>query len=152
MRDGSNMTEQIMGPSNVMRSRVSSKGWVVIPAALRRRYRLKAALKVKEILARARDKDAAVFLSLINLVEIICTVERKLGWNTARETLQDVLSPIQMAEATMERVLSARIEASLPISYADTFAVALAQEKGATVITGDPEFKRVESTVNVLWL
>jgi AbrB family looped-hinge helix DNA binding protein len=30
-----------MDPSNVMQSKVSSKGWVVIPAALRRRYRLK---------------------------------------------------------------------------------------------------------------
>ena len=29
-----------MGPSKVMKSKVSSKGWVVIPAALRRRYRL----------------------------------------------------------------------------------------------------------------
>ncbi len=30
-----------MDPSNVMQSKVSSKGWVVIPAAIRRRYRLK---------------------------------------------------------------------------------------------------------------
>jgi AbrB family looped-hinge helix DNA binding protein len=30
-----------MGASNVMQSKVSTKGWVVIPAALRRRYRLK---------------------------------------------------------------------------------------------------------------
>jgi AbrB family looped-hinge helix DNA binding protein len=29
-----------MGSSNVMQSKVSTKGWVVIPAALRRRYRL----------------------------------------------------------------------------------------------------------------
>ncbi len=113
-----------------------------------------AALKVKEILKRAQDNDAVVFISLINLGETIYTVERKLGWNTARETLQDVLTlPIQLGEVTMERVLSAaRIKASFPISYADTFAVALAQEVTATVITGDPEFKRVESIVEVLWL
>ncbi len=30
-----------MGSSNVMQSKVSTKGWVVIPAALRKRYRLK---------------------------------------------------------------------------------------------------------------
>lgn len=30
-----------MGSSNVMKAKVSTKGWVVIPAALRRRYRLK---------------------------------------------------------------------------------------------------------------
>jgi len=113
-----------------------------------------AALKVKEILKQAQDGGAVVFLSLINLGEIIYTVERKLGQNTARETLHDLLTlPIQMAEVTMDRVLSAsHIKASFPISYADAFAVALAQETAATVVSGDPEFKRVESVVNVFWL
>jgi predicted nucleic acid-binding protein len=113
-----------------------------------------AALKVKEIFKLARDKDALVFLSLINLGETIYTVERKLGWNTAREILQDVLTlPVRLGEVTMGRVISAaRIKASFPISYADTFAVALAQEMAATFVTGDPQFKRVESEVDVLWL
>jgi predicted nucleic acid-binding protein len=113
-----------------------------------------AGLKVKEILERARDNDAAVFLSLINLGETIYTVGRKLGWDTARETLGDLLMlPMQMGEVTMERVLSAaRVKSGLPISYADAFVVGLAQELSATVVTGDPEFKRVESMVNVLWL
>jgi ribonuclease VapC len=113
-----------------------------------------SALKVKEIIKRAQDSDAVVFLSLINLGEIIYTIGRRLGWDSAHKTLKIALMlPIQIGEVTMERVLSAaRIKASLPISYADAFAVALAQEMAATVITGDPEFKRVESTVNVLWL
>ena len=39
--DDSGIEGQIMDPSKVMRSKVSSKGWVVIPPELRRRYRLK---------------------------------------------------------------------------------------------------------------
>ena len=113
-----------------------------------------AALEVKEILRQARNEDAVVLLSLINLGEIIYTVERKLGQEISRETLQDVLTlPIKMTEITIDRVLSAaHIKANFPISYADAFAVALAQEMAATVVTGDPEFKRVESLINVLWL
>jgi predicted nucleic acid-binding protein len=113
-----------------------------------------AALKVKEILKQALNGKAAVFLSIINLGEIIYTVERKLGRDTSRETLHDVLTlPLQVAEVTMDRVLSAaHIKATFPVSYADAFAVALAQETAATVVTGDPEFKRVESLVSVLWL
>ena len=113
-----------------------------------------AALEVKEILRQARNEDALVLLSLINLGEIIYTVERKLGRDISRETLQDVLTlPISVTEITMDRVLSAaHIKANFPISYADAFTVALAQEMAATVITGDPEFKRVESLVDVLWL
>jgi predicted nucleic acid-binding protein len=113
-----------------------------------------AALKVKEILKQARNEDAVVFLSLINLGEIIYTVERKLGRDVAQGILHDVFSlPIQVTEVTMDRVMSAaRVKASFPVSYADAFAVALAQETAATVVTSNPEFKRVESLVNVLWL
>ncbi len=113
-----------------------------------------ASLKVKEKLKQARDKDAEVFLSLINLGEIVYTVEGKLGEDTSREILQDVLTlPIEIAEVTMERVLSAaHIKGRFPISYADAFAVALAQEMTATLITGDPEFKRVESLVTIMWI
>ena len=113
-----------------------------------------ASLKVKEVLKQVRDGDAEVFLSLINLGEIVYTVERKLGEDTSREVLQDVLTlPIEIAEVTMERVLSAaHIKGRFPISYADAFAVALAREMSATLITGDPEFKRVESLVKIIWL
>jgi len=44
------------------------------------------------------------------------------------------------------------LQGRFPISYADAFAVALAQEMTATLITGDPEFKRVESRVTIMWL
>ncbi len=113
-----------------------------------------ASLKVKETLKLARDRDAQVFLSLINLGEIVYTVERKLGEDTSREVLQDVLTlPIEISEVTMERVLSAaHIKGKFPISYADAFAVALAQEMTATLVTGDPEFRRVESLVKIMWL
>jgi predicted nucleic acid-binding protein len=38
------------------------------------------------------------------------------------------------------------------MSLADCFAAALAQQKGAAVYTGDPEFKAVEGEVKVVWL
>jgi predicted nucleic acid-binding protein len=47
---------------------------------------------------------------------------------------------------------AARLKARHTISYADAFAVALAQELGAPVVTGDREFEHVESLVEVLWL
>jgi ribonuclease VapC len=113
-----------------------------------------AALKVKEILKQARKEEAVVHLSLINLGEIVYIVERKLGGDTALEILRDVQSlPIKVAEVTMDRVLSAaHIKASFPVSYADAFAIALAQETAGTVVTGDPEFERVESFIKVVWL
>jgi len=61
--------------------------------------------------------------------------------------------PVEFEDATMERILAAaHVKAHHAISYADAFAVSLAQEFDATIATGDPEFKQVESLVHVLWL
>ena len=43
-------------------------------------------------------------------------------------------------------------KASFPDSYADAFAVGLAQETTAEVVTSDPEFRQDESMVSVVWI
>ena len=60
--------------------------------------------------------------------------------------------PITFFEASEERILAAAwIKASHAISYADSFAVQLAQELKAALVTGDPEFEVVKD-LQVLWL
>ena len=110
--------------------------------------------KVKELLKQAKAGETMTYLSLINLGEVIYTTGRKLGNDRAREILDDIMHlPIQLAEVTMARVLAAaQIKTQYPISYADAFAVALSQELKATIVTGDPEFKQVESLVTLFWL
>lgn len=110
--------------------------------------------KVKDLLKEAKASDVQILLSVINLGEVLYVIERKLGYETAMNTLKDILRlPIQVAEVPLERVLAAaHIKAQYAIAYADTFAVALAQELEATIVTADPEFKRVESLVDILWL
>jgi len=109
---------------------------------------------VKDLLKRARADNILAFLSWINLGEIVYNVGRKLGDTAAAEILTDLFQlPIQLAEATPERILAAaQVKAHHAISYADAFAVALAQELEATLVTGDPEFKQIESLIPVLWL
>ena len=38
------------------------------------------------------------------------------------------------------------------MSYAGCIAAALAQQTGATVLTGDPEFQQVEALIGIEWL
>lgn len=111
-------------------------------------------LKVKDLLKQARTGEALAFLSLINLGEIVYNVGRRRGDAAAVEVVQDIARlPIQLAKTTLDRVLAAAyIKAYHAVSYADAFAVALAQELDATVVTGDPEFKQVESLVKIGWL
>jgi len=47
---------------------------------------------------------------------------------------------------------AAEIKAQYAISYADCFAAATAEKLSASIITGDPEFKKVESLVSVDWI
>ena len=44
------------------------------------------------------------------------------------------------------------LKLGFPISYADAFAVATAIRMNAAIVTGDPEFRRVEQLVTVNWL
>lgn len=38
------------------------------------------------------------------------------------------------------------------ISFADCFAAAVAENKKATLVTGDPEFKQLENELSIAWL
>jgi len=110
--------------------------------------------KAKDLLKRASAEKVATFLSLINLGEIIYITERKLGRDTAENTFEDILRlPIELTEASMDRVLTAaHVKARYAISYADAFVVSLAKELEATIVTADPEFKKVKSLASILWL
>ncbi len=109
---------------------------------------------VQGLLENARDNQLMLALSMINLGEVYYVIYREKGEVRAEEILKDLRElPIQLYAATDERVLAAaRIKANHPVSYADAFAAGLAQELGATLVTGDPEFKSVESMVDLFWL
>ena len=112
------------------------------------------AARVRAVLKAASLGRAQVFVSAINLGELVYITERERGLVQAQMALNAVEQlPIQILEATRERVLAAaHIKASHAISYADAFVVAAAQEMGATILTGDPEFRTVEGLVPVEWL
>ncbi len=110
--------------------------------------------RVAELLAQARTSNEPVRLSLINWGEIFYIVEREQGAQVAKELIQDIEKlPIALAEVSRARVeAAAHIKSKYPVSYADSFAIALAQELGATIVTGDPEFNAVTKVVSILWV
>ena len=110
--------------------------------------------QVTALLREAERETTRVFMSLIGLGEMAYIVERRWGKARLRDFLAYVNAvPIEIAPVNQDRVLAAaHVKAHHSISYADAFAVALAQELGATVVTGDPEFRSVEALVPVQWL
>ena len=109
---------------------------------------------VLELVEAARDSKTTLYLSLINAGEMYYLVHRQKSDKEAEELLDDLRHlPLTLCPVTEDRVwAAARLKAAHAISYADAFAVALAQEFNATLVTGDPEFKSVEAIAKVMWL
>ena len=61
--------------------------------------------------------------------------------------------PIEVVPADRPVTLvAAHFKALHRMSYADTFAAALALAMDAVLVTGDPEFKPLEATLQIEWI
>jgi predicted nucleic acid-binding protein len=112
------------------------------------------ATAVEQLLRGARDQAVKLFLSLINLGEVYYITQRERGRDKAVETLV-LLDQLPIRQEPVDRPLvlsAASIKARHAISYADAFAVGLAQRLKAPVVTGDPEFQKVAAVIKVVWL
>jgi len=110
--------------------------------------------KVSQLLIDAGNGEITIAMSLINVGEIFYIITRQQGISKAEIMLDDLRAfPITFYEATENRILAAaRLKAEYPISYADAFAASLAQELGASLVTGDPEFKTIKEKLSLFWL
>ena len=112
--------------------------------------------RVKELMSSAESGKCSLYISLINLGEVLHITEREKDLYFAHRTLAAVDQlPLQVVPVSRAEVLAAaHIKACYPISYADAFAVVTAQEHNGVLLTGDPEFRAVEADglIAVEWL
>jgi predicted nucleic acid-binding protein len=110
--------------------------------------------KVRRILEDANKGTAQALLNVINLGEIIYLVQRRFGEAKKLEVLMHIQRMgIEVLPVPNDLVFrAAELKARFPLSYADAFALASAIEHHATLVTGDPEFKKVEHLVGIEWL
>lgn len=113
-----------------------------------------AAARIEKVLETAGKEKCRLFVSIINLGEILYITERRGGVSKAQDVLALIRQlPIEILPADEQAVFSAaHIKASYALSYADVFAVAAALRENAVILTSDPEFAIVESIVTVEWL
>lgn len=104
------------------------------------------------------NDDTEVFISSINLGEVLYIMQRFFGEQAARQVEEAIFgSPkIKIADASWDRVkAAARIKAVGGLSFADCFGAALADEMDASLVTSDPEFRRWQGAreeARVIWL
>ena len=107
--------------------------------------------RVIELLGQAREGTIKLFISIINLGEVYYIVGRIRGEDFAEQTLDDLrLLPIEILPVNETAVFAAaRWKMRYPLSYADAFAAAAAEEYQATLLTGDPELLALTNVLKI---
>ena len=124
-------------------------------------YALLAYLKKEDNYQRVVDllsqtqKGTSIIMNEINIGESYYIIARERTLEQADYFIETILPnlPIQIISNTFSQIIEAsKIKARYPISYADCFAIATAFREDAIVVTGDPDFKKVEKIIEVEWL
>jgi ribonuclease VapC len=110
--------------------------------------------KILRLLEQLRKTGARKYLNAINLGEIIYATKREFGDQKKIEILAHIerLNFIVLPVPNSLIFQAAEYKAEFSISYADCFALASAVEHKAAIVTGDPEFRKVEHLVEVVWV
>lgn len=110
--------------------------------------------KVATLLERAGVRDEPAQMTEVNYAEVKYIVLRKDGKERWEEIARELPAlPIEFHPASRALAdTAADFKARYKLSLADAFAAALAKEKKAQLVTGDPEFKSVEKEIKISWL
>ena len=123
-------------------------------ALLRFFYQEPGAERVRELLKEASGNEVPCLISAINVGELIYIVQRRSGEQAKLQMLVKLKSlGLTILPCPNQLVFrAAELKARFAMSYADTFAVVSAIDHGATIVTGDAEFKQVEHLVKIIWI
>jgi PIN domain nuclease of toxin-antitoxin system len=112
------------------------------------------AAQVADLLAEASRDELVISISVMNWAEVKYRMLRRRGpaaWEQSRRHLYAL--PIEIVPADLALAEAAgEYKAAHKMSLADAFAAALAGQKKAQLVTGDPEFKAVERQIKITWL
>ncbi len=113
-----------------------------------------AAEDVANLIADVTEGGGNVLISVVNAGEIWYVFAREGSEREADAAIADLSQiGVQIVDADWHLTrIAAAFKARGRLSYADAFAVALAKQHKCELVTGDREFKVVESEVKIRWL
>jgi len=114
-------------------------------------------VRIEKLLNQARKGKIRIYLHAIHLGEVYYITLREQGQDLADLAYARIKAfPLQYINIIDEKLLrtAARLKAAYPISYADSFAASLAIINHAALLTGDPEFEKLEKKeeIAIEWL
>lgn len=113
--------------------------------------------RIEKYLKQAKRAEASLYLHAIQLGEVYYITLREQGQNAADLAYARIKAfPLTFVDKIDEELLlkAATLKAGYSISYADSFAAALANIYNCALLTGDPELKILEkeSIISIVWL
>lgn len=115
-------------------------------------YKEKGADEVGELINAAHEGKVFLFLNSLNLAEVLYRIGRKGG--SIDQVFQDINRlPITIIDPSKQQALIVgHLKARYSVSLADCYLASSAQLIDAIVVTGDPDFKKLERVVKVRWI
>jgi predicted nucleic acid-binding protein len=109
---------------------------------------------VRAIIQESVENETSLAMSVVNLGEIWYAIARSNSPEVADRYIGEIQGMgIEIVDADWMLTRQAAIfKARGNISYADSFAAALAVLKNAELVTGDKEFKPLEGEIRILWV
>lgn len=113
-----------------------------------------AGQKIADLIADAHETGTPLMMSVVNVGEVWYIVAREVSETEADNSISEIKHlGIEFVDVNWNLTQEAsRFKAKHKMSYADCFAVALAKENKAALVTGDPEFKQMEDRVRIYWV
>jgi len=113
-----------------------------------------AADKVQQILTDAHSVKTPLLMSAINAGEVWYAYFRRASEKIAEERISQLeLMGVRFVIPDWPQTKqAARFKGKYAIAYAHCFAAALARSERGRVVTGDPEFRKLEDEVPVVWV
>jgi uncharacterized protein len=93
-------------------------------------------------------------MSVVNWGEVYYNTMREEGVAEAEKViLQLDKFPIQIVEDNRDLAYeAAKLKGKYRIAYADCFAIALSVKLKASLVTGNPEFKKLKERISIRWI
>ena len=114
--------------------------------------------QIQHIFTQAKNgRNSRLYIHAIHIGEVYYITLREQGRSLADLAYSRIKAlPIKTINLIDEELLlsAAGLKAKYPISYADSFAAALAMIKNCPLLTGDPEFTSLEKQgiISIEWL
>lgn len=110
--------------------------------------------KVARLLEEDRKSENPPLIQIVNFGEIIYRTKKDFGQDAKLRVIRTVIQlGLRIISASDGLVYeAAELKGSYAISYADAFLLATALREDAVIVTGDPEFEKVESLCQIEWV